>query len=151
MFYSIFSICFDKIYYLEGEYGNMLSFLISIISGIATGIGIGGGTLLIIGLTLFLGIEQKVAQSINLIFFIPTAITSIIINTRRKKIRWRVAIIVIIFSIFGAIIGVNITMLLDIKTLKRLFGIFIGCIAIYEIYSLLKPYIINKKRNNNKR
>ncbi len=129
----------------------MLSFFISIISGIATGIGIGGGTLLIIGLTLFLGVEQKVAQSINLIFFIPTAITSIIINTRRKKIRWRVAIIVIISSIIGAIIGVNITMMLDIKTLKRLFGVFIGCIAIYEIYSLLKPYIINKKRNNNKR
>lgn len=129
----------------------MLSFIISIVSGIATGIGIGGGTLLIIGLTLFLGIEQKVAQSINLIFFIPTAITSIIINTRRKKIRWRVAIIVIIASIIGAIIGVNITMMLDIKTLKKLFGVFIGIIAIYEIYSLLKPYIINKKRNNNKR
>lgn len=151
MFYSILSICFYKIYYLGGEDVGMLSFFISILSGIATGIGIGGGTILIIGLTLFLGIEQKVAQSINLIFFIPTAITSSIINTRRKKIRWRVAIIVIISSIIGAIIGVNITMMLEIKTLRKLFGVFIGCIAIYEIYSLLKQYIINKKRNNNKR
>lgn len=129
----------------------MLSFVISIISGIATGIGIGGGTILIIGLSLFLGVEQKISQSVNLLFFIPTAITSIIINTRRKKVRWRVAIVVIIASIIGAIIGVNIALILEVKVLKKLFGIFIGIIALYEIYSLIRPYIINKKSNNNKR
>ena len=47
--------------------------IIGIISGIVTSLGLGGGAILIIGLTLFLGIEQRIAQSVNLIFFIPTA------------------------------------------------------------------------------
>lgn len=129
----------------------MLSMAISILSGIVTGIGLGGGTILIIGLTLFLGIEQKVAQFTNLLFFIPTAITSIIINSRRKKIDWKTAIVVMIASVIGALLGVNITMMLDVGTLRKLFGGFVGIIALYEIYSFIKTYINNKRSNNNKR
>ena len=128
-----------------------MSIIISIISGIITGIGLGGGTFLIIGLTMFLNVEQKIAQSANLFFFIPTAITSICINSRNKNIRWNYTIHIGIFSLIGSIIGAIITTKIKVQILKKLFGIFIGMIAIYEIYTLIKSYIINKKSNNNRK
>ena len=124
--------------------------IMGIISGIVTSLGLGGGTVLIIGLTLLLGIEQRVAQSVNLLFFIPTAITSIILNSKRKIIKWSTAIPVIIASVISAAIGASLATKIEVGVLKKMFGVFLGIIAIYEIYSLIKSYIIDKNRNNNK-
>ncbi len=118
--------------------------IIGIISGIVTSLGLGGGAVLIIGLTLLLGIEQRIAQSVNLIFFIPTAITAIILNSKRKIIKWKTAIPVIIASGISAGIGANFATQIETTTLKKLFGGFLGIIAIYEIYTLIK----NKKSKN---
>ena len=109
---------------------------IGIIAGIVTGLGAGGGTILIIGLNLLLGIEQRVAQSINLIFFVPTALTSIILNAKNKNIKWKVSIPIIIASIVGAVIGALIAENIEVDLLKKLFGVFLGLIALYEIYSV---------------
>ena len=54
--------------------------LAGLVSGIISGMGIGGGIILIPILTIFLGFDQKVAQGITLLYFIPTAIFSLIIN-----------------------------------------------------------------------
>ena len=56
--------------------------LIGIISGIFSGVGMGGGTILIFLLTMFLDLEQHIAQATNLIYFVPTAISAKIINYR---------------------------------------------------------------------
>ena len=98
--------------------------------------GMGGGTILILCLSLFLGKEQHIAQGANLIFFIPTAIVSIIINIKQKLIKWKTGITVSIFGAIGAIIGAKISVSLDTNRLKLFFGIFLLCIAIFEIYSL---------------
>ena len=60
----------------------MIEILIGMISGIVSGTGMGGGTILIFLLTFMMGIEQHVAQATNLIFFIPTSIVAIIINIK---------------------------------------------------------------------
>lgn len=112
--------------------------IIGIISGIVTSLGLGGGAVLIIGLTILLGIEQRIAQSVNLIFFIPTAITAIILNSKRKIIEWKTAIPVIMASGISAGIGANLATQIETTTLKKMFGGFLGIIAIYEIYSLIK-------------
>ena len=57
----------------------MIEILIGMISGIVSGTGMGGGTILIFLLTFMMGIEQHVAQATNLIFFIPTSIVAIIV------------------------------------------------------------------------
>lgn len=111
-----------------------MEIVIGMLAGIVTGLGAGGGTILIIGLTLLLEIEQRLAQAINLIFFIPTALTSIILNAKKKNIKWKIAIPIIIASIIGAIIGAMVAANIDVKLLKKLFGVFLGFIAIYEIY-----------------
>ena len=130
----------------------MIEILTGFISGIVSGTGMGGGTILILCLSIFLGIDQKVAQATNLIFFIPTSIAAIYVNMKEKKINLKVAKVIIFWGIIGAVIGAIITQNIDTKMLKELFGIFLGFIAIHEIYIIIKEYIFSKKRNNkNKR
>lgn len=70
----------------------MIEILIGMISGIVSGTGMGGGTILIFLLTFMMGIEQHVSQATNLIFFIPTSIVAIIINIKNKNIDLKYAI-----------------------------------------------------------
>lgn len=124
----------------------MLEILIGTISGIISGIGMGGGTVLIFLLTFMLGIEQHIAQGANLIFFIPTSIVAIIVNFKNKNIDLKLATIISIFGVLGAIVGANLAIYTNVKDLKNIFGIFLAIIAIHEIYSIIKEYINSKNK-----
>ena len=119
----------------------MIEILIGIISGIVSGTGMGGGTILIFLLSFIMGIEQHIAQATNLIFFIPTAIVAIIVNLKNKNIDVKLAILISIFGILGAIIGANISIRINVSILRKCFGIFLAIIAINEIYTIFKLYI----------
>ena len=121
--------------------------LIGIVSGIVSGTGMGGGTILIFLLTFMLGIEQHTAQATNLIFFIPTSIVAIIVNLKNKNVDLKLAIIISIFGILGAIIGANIALNIDVGFLRKAFGVFLAVIAINEIYSIYKRYKKEKRTN----
>ena len=127
----------------------MIEVFTGIISGIVSGLGMGGGTILILIFTIFLNIEQHIAQATNLIFFIPTAIIAIYINKNQKLLDMKTGMIIGISGIFGAVIGSIISNKLDSQNLKRYFGIFLVIITIHEIYSYIKLYISKKTRNNN--
>ncbi len=99
-------------------------------------------------LTTFLGLEQHIAQGVNLIFFIPTCIISVIVNSKNKNIKKQIAWIVSISGIIGAIIGTEISSKIHVKSLKSLFGYFLIIISIFEIYSFKNKHIKNKKVNN---
>ena len=125
----------------------MIEILTGFVSGIVSGTGMGGGTILILCLSIFLGIDQKIAQATNLIFFIPTSIAAIYVNIKEKKINFKVAKIIIFWGIIGAIIGAALAQKMDTRLLKKSFGIFLAFIAIHEIYVIFKMYK-NKKNNN---
>ncbi len=108
----------------------------------------GGGTILILLLSLFLNLNQHVAQATNLVFFIPTALTATIVNFKNKNINWKNAIPVTIIGVIGSIIGATISSDMNVQVLRKLFGIFLIAIAIYEIYSWYKMYIKEKLRHN---
>ena len=129
----------------------MTEIIIGIVSGIVSGTGMGGGTILIFLLSFILGIEQHVAQATNLIFFIPTAIVAIIVNLKNKNIDVKLAILISIFGILGAIIGANISINIDVTVLRKCFGIFLAIIALNEIYSIFKLYIKPYKNNKKKK
>ena len=126
----------------------MRAIIIGLVSGIVSGTGMGGGTILIFLLTNICGLEQHIAQATNLIFFIPTAIIAIYINKKQKILDMKTGIIIGISGIFGAVIGSIISNKLDSQNLKRYFGIFLVIITIHEIYSYIKVYISKKTRNN---
>ncbi len=128
----------------------MLEIFIGILSGIISGTGMGGGTILIFLLMYVIGVDQHIAQATNLVFFIPTSIIAIIINLKNKNIALKSAVLVSVFGILGAIIGANISIKIDVNILRKCFGIFLAITAIHEIYTIIKLYKINKIRNNNK-
>lgn len=125
----------------------MKTILIGTFSGIFSGIGMGGGTILIFLLTTFAGLEQHIAQATNLIYFVPTAISAIIVNYRDKNIDIKLAKYISLYGIIGAIIGALISINLDVQKLRKFYGIFLAIIAIHEIYTLFKEYKLNRKRN----
>lgn len=118
----------------------MLEVLTGLISGIVSGTGMGGGTILILVLSVFIGIEQHTAQATNLIFFVPTSIAAIIIALKEKLIEWKTGRNIAVAGIIGAIIGSIIMSKLEVKLLRKCFAIFLAIIAIYEIYLLKKQY-----------
>ena len=126
----------------------MIKILIGIVSGIVSGTGMGGGTILIFMLTVVCNIDQHIAQATNLIFFIPTSIMAIIVNLRNKNINLKLGIYIAIFGILGAIIGANIAIYTDVNMLKKYFGGFLVIIVFHEIYSIFKEYK-NEKNDNN--
>lgn len=128
----------------------MIEILIGFISGIVSGTGMGGGTILILCLSIFLGIDQKIAQATNLLFFVPTSIAAIYVNIKEKNINYKVAKVISLWGIIGAIGGAIIAQKMEVSLLKKSFGVFLAIIAIHEIYVVIKEYIISKKSNNKK-
>ncbi len=119
-----------------------------IISGAIASWGMGGGALLIPLLSTFFHIEQHAAQATNLIFFIPTALCSVIINAKNKNIKYKIGIQITIFGIIGAIIGALLSNKLEKNILRKIFGIMLIIIAMIEIYNFYKMYIKDKNRHN---
>ena len=122
----------------------MFEVLIGIISGIFSGLGMGGGTILILFLSLFLNVEQHVAQATNVIFFVPTAISAIFVSFKNKNIDLKVAVPIVLWGILGAFIGAFISTRMNVSMLRKSFGFFLILIAIYQTYE----YIKNKNRHN---
>ncbi len=123
----------------------MIEVFIGLIAGIVGGMGMGGGTVLILLLSLFLGVEQHVAQATNVIFFVPTAISAIIVSLKNKNINLKIAVPICIWGIIGAFIGAYISSRLKVDVLRKCFGVFLILIAMYQTFE----YIKFKKRYNN--
>lgn len=103
-------------------------------SGIISGMGIGGGTILIPALTLLAAINQHQSQNINLIFFIPTAIIALITHFKEKNIETKILLKIILFGIIGAVIGSCIAVRIDSTILKKMFGGFLLIMGAIEFF-----------------
>ena len=69
-----------------------VSILAGALCGILSGFGIGGGSLLMVWMTAVLQMEQRTAQAINLLFFLPTAAASLIFHVKGKQVEWKASI-----------------------------------------------------------
>ena len=116
----------------------ILGILTGLFSGIISGMGIGGGAILIPALIMLEKVNQQVAQGINLVYFIPTAVVSLIVHIRRKNVEIKTAFIIGASGILGAVFGSVIAKNIHSDILGKLFGIFLLAIGIYEIFKGLK-------------
>jgi len=113
----------------------MLTMLIGFASGIISGMGIGGGTLLIPALVFIIGTRQQIAQSINLIVFIPSAIAALCVHIKKHNIEKGLLLKLAVTGCTGSVIGSFLAVNLGSNLLKRYFGIFLLIMGIYEITS----------------
>lgn len=109
-----------------------------LISGIISGMGIGGGTVLIPALTMFLNINQHTAQGVNLLFFIPTAIIALIVHKKNGNLDIKTAVPLMLWGLIGALGGSFLAIRIKPEILKRLFGGFLFFMGGYEIYKGFK-------------
>lgn len=105
----------------------MKEILMGFVSGIVSGLGMGGGTILILFLTLFANVNQHVAQATNVIFFVPTSIAAILIFIKNKQIDFKVALPICIFGIIGAIIGANISSNMEVRNIEKIVWWIFNC------------------------
>lgn len=111
----------------------MILGFIGFLSGVISGMGIGGGTILIPALIIIAQTEQHEAQIINLIYFIPTAVIALIYHKKNNNIETKVLKPLILFGFIGAVAGSLLAVNLDSEILKKIFGIFLFLMGITEV------------------
>ncbi len=126
---------------------SILFIIITIISSILASMGVGGGGIYIILGTMFLSIEQKEMQLLNLFMFISSGIIASIINIKNKNIYKKMFFKIIPFLLIGVLIGNSIVKKIDSKNLQKYFLVFMMILGLYEIISSLIR-IKNAKNNN---
>lgn len=114
---------------------NIIALLAGLFSGILGSMGLGGGAVLVIYLSVFTETEQLAAQGINLLFFIPIAVIAVIIYSLKKQIKWRLTVKIAAFGLIGTVIGMLLTDYLGGKITGKVFGIMLILVGIKEIFS----------------
>ncbi len=99
----------------------LAAFLVAVLAGM----GIGGGGLLIIYLTIIRNTDPAAARFENLIFFVLTAGFSLFYHLKRRNIPWRAVAALIVFGSLGALIGCWISGQVNSGLLRVFFGIFL--------------------------
>ena len=113
----------------------LIAFLAAAFCGTLAGMGLGGGAVLIIYLTVFKNTEQLKSQGINLLFFIPIATLAVVIYAFKKQIKWKTVLPLAAFGIIGAFLGIMLTEYISNAWLSKIFGVFLILMAFKEIFA----------------
>ena len=120
----------------------MLTFLLAILAGLICGVlsgfGIGGGSLLMVWMTAVLLMEQKAAQGINLLYFLPTAACALIFHAKNRQLCWRAILPAAIAGCAAAIPGALLAAQIEMALLRKLFGGFLLAVGAVEIWKGIK-------------
>ncbi len=103
----------------------VLPFLTALGTGALSSWGVGGGTLLLVCMTLFLGVGHREAQAINLLFFLPTAGISLLFHRKNGYLdqeTWKEAALP---GTAAALAGAVLSMAVDVSLLRKPFGLFL--------------------------
>lgn len=112
---------------------SILNFLIGVATGIVSGFGIGGGSLLVLYLTAVTEMPQYVAGGINLLYFIGCAPAALIGHIKNKLVEWRAALWCALAGVAVAIPTSLLADNLNSDWLRRLFGLLLLYIGIKEL------------------
>ena len=111
----------------------MVAFFVGAALGFLSGLGVGGGSLLLLWLTLVMGVPQETARVMNLMFFLPCALIATLFRWKQSKPDWRTALSAIAAGLLGALLGNWIGPNLDAHFLKKAFGVLFLITGIREL------------------
>mgnify|MGYP002234455577 CR=1 FL=1 len=109
-----------------------ISGLAGLFAGLLGAMGLGGGSVLLLYLTLIAGTEQITAQGINLLFFIPCALVALLFHRKNKLIQWKTALWCAAGGLFGVLLGSFLAGLFSSSLLSKIFAVFLLLIGIRE-------------------
>ena len=113
----------------------IIPFLCGLGASILSAWGVGGGTLLLLVMTLFLDVDQRTAQGINLLFFLPTAASALVCHARGGYLDKPTLKSAVPLAVAAALAGAWIATNLDVAVLRKPFGVYL---LLYGV-SLLWP------------
>lgn len=111
------------------------------VTGILSGFGIGGGTLLLIYMTAFAGLDQRLAQGINLLYFLPTALAALPTHFKNGCIDQKTARPAILAGLVATAVAAWAATALNVRLLRRLFGIYLLFIGGKELFRHTSPAV----------
>lgn len=114
-----------------------LTLLVAVLLGFLTGLGVGGGSLLILWLTIALGMAQSIARGINLLFFLPSALIACCFRLKQGTLRFGKVLPAILSGCAAAALFSWIGLSLDSATVKKLFGFLLLVTGLREL--MYKP------------
>lgn len=107
----------------------IVAFLISVLSGL----GVGGGSLLVIYLSVFTDTPQLTAQGINLLFFLFSAGSSILIHIQKRQIFPMVILVLAATGIVGSLGGFALAAQMEEGFLRKIFGVMLVICGIFSL------------------
>ncbi len=103
----------------------IIPFLCGLGASILSAWGVGGGTLLLLVMTLFLDVDQRTAQGINLLFFLPTAASALVCHARGGYLDKPTLKSAVPLAVAAALAGAWIATNLDVAVLRKPFGVYL--------------------------
>lgn len=111
----------------------IISFLVGAATGVLSGFGAGGGTLLLVYMTAFAGVEQRLARGINLLYFIPAAALALPAHVRNGYIEKEALLPAISAGLTCAGLAAWLSGGLDEVLLRKCFGVFLVGLGLWEL------------------
>ena len=112
----------------------VFSVIIATVFGFLAGLGVGGGSLLILWLGAVVGVDHATARGINLLFFIPAASIACLFRWRQHALDIQTILPAVICGCAAALLGSWISTVIDTVLLKRLLGILLIATGIRELF-----------------
>ena len=115
--------------------GWLLPLLAGTATGILSGFGVGGGTLLLIYMTTFAGVPQNLAQGVNLLYFLPAAATALPAHIKNGYINGKTVWPAALAGLAGTALAAWLATGLDVELLRRCFGGFLLVVGLRELFA----------------
>ncbi len=112
----------------------MGAFFAGLATGILSGFGVGGGTLLLIYMTTFAGVPQNLAQGINLLYFLPTAAAALPAHLKNGFVEKSLLLPTILSGLFTAALAAWMATAMEVEQLHRFFGYFLLYVGLSELF-----------------
>lgn len=112
---------------------TIAAFLVSSVLGCLSGLGVGGGSLLMLWLTLVINMPIENARMINLMFFIPSAAISVLFHIKEDEFSIRPLLPAIVCGIFSSLLFVWISSQVSTDFLQKAFGILLLPTGLHEL------------------
>lgn len=106
----------------------------SLVTGFLASLGVGGGMILILYMTVWGGYSQLHAQGVNLIFFLPIALLSVIIHRKNGLIELKELVPAMITGAVSAVIGSLAAEYIGSELIGKFFAVFIIALGIRELF-----------------
>lgn len=114
--------------------GWLAAAIAGLLTGVLSGLGIGGGTLLLLYMTVLGGMEQTAAQGINLLYFLPAAATALPSHFKNGFVDKTVALPAILAGLVTTGMAAWVATGLDTALLRRCFGGFLIYVGLTELF-----------------